>query len=203
MISACVEPLYATEPEPESPENRRIFEVDFSLLYPAHTAGNTKTVLDATSNEPWGPHGSLLADIAQATRNFHQYQMIMAVIWKRINDTGKNWRHAYKTLSDFQYIDLSARDQGNIVRRKSQSLVLIVNDKERIQEVRQKAAANKDKFRNTSAMGEIYHPGSYSSSGGYGDQYDDDYYHNGRYGSKDEERTGYGREREWGYSDEV
>lgn len=26
-------------------------------------------VLDATSNEPWGPHGSLLADIAMATRN--------------------------------------------------------------------------------------------------------------------------------------
>ncbi|PHT85149.1 hypothetical protein T459_07255 [Capsicum annuum] len=26
-------------------------------------------VLDATSNEPWGPHGSLLADIAQASRN--------------------------------------------------------------------------------------------------------------------------------------
>lgn len=26
-------------------------------------------ILDATSNEPWGPHGSLLADIAQATRN--------------------------------------------------------------------------------------------------------------------------------------
>ncbi|GMH26577.1 hypothetical protein Nepgr_028420 [Nepenthes gracilis] len=187
-------------------------------------------VLDATSNEPWGPHGSLLADIAQATRNYHEYQMIMAVIWKRVNDTGKNWRHVYKaltvleylvahgservideirehayqisTLSDFQYIDSSGRDQGNNVRRKSQSLVLIVNDKERIQEVRQKAAANKDKFRNTSAMGGMYRPGSYSSSGGYGDRYDDDYYHNGRYGSKDEERTGYGREREWGYRDE-
>jgi hypothetical protein len=26
-------------------------------------------ILDATSNEPWGPHGSLLADIAQATNN--------------------------------------------------------------------------------------------------------------------------------------
>jgi hypothetical protein len=26
-------------------------------------------VLDATSNEPWGPHGTLLADIAQASRN--------------------------------------------------------------------------------------------------------------------------------------
>ena len=26
-------------------------------------------VLDVTSNEPWGPHGSIMADIAQATRN--------------------------------------------------------------------------------------------------------------------------------------
>jgi epsin len=25
-------------------------------------------VLDATSNEPWGPHGSLMAEIAQATK---------------------------------------------------------------------------------------------------------------------------------------
>ncbi|KAL0368653.1 UNVERIFIED_CONTAM: Clathrin interactor EPSIN 3 [Sesamum calycinum] len=50
-----------------------------------------------------------------------------------------------KTLSDFQYIDSSGKDQGNNVRKKSQSLVVLVNDKERIQEVRQKAAANRDK----------------------------------------------------------
>lgn len=50
-----------------------------------------------------------------------------------------------QTLSDFQYIDSSGRDQGNNVRKKSQSLVVLVNDKERIQEVRQKAAANRDK----------------------------------------------------------
>ncbi|XP_060173940.1 clathrin interactor EPSIN 2-like isoform X2 [Lycium barbarum] len=181
-------------------------------------------VLDATSNEPWGPHGSLLADIAQASRNYHEYQMIMSVIWKRINDTGKNWRHVYKgltvleylvahgserviddirehayqisTLSDFQYIDSSGRDQGSNVRKKSQSLVVLVNDKERIQEVRQKAAANRDKFRNTSTGG-MYRPGSYSGSGGYGDRSDED-----RYGGRDEERNGYGREREWGSRDE-
>ncbi|TKY50545.1 Clathrin interactor EPSIN 2 [Spatholobus suberectus] len=183
--------------------------------------GIEQKVLDATNNEPWGPHGSLLADIAQATRNYHEYQMIMAVIWKRINDTGKNWRHVYKaltvleylvangservieeirehahqisTLSDFQYIDSSGRDQGNNVRRKSQSLVLLVNDKDRIIEVRQKAAANRDKFRNNSR------PGSYSSSGAYGDRYEDD-----RYGSREEDRSGYGysREREWGYRDD-
>ncbi|XP_050232832.1 clathrin interactor EPSIN 2-like [Mercurialis annua] len=184
--------------------------------------GVEQKVLDATSNEPWGPHGSLLADIAQATRNYHEYQMIMAVIWKRLNDTGKNWRHVYKgltvleylvahgservideirehayqisTLSDFQYIDSSGRDQGSNVRKKSQSLVVLVNDKERIIEVRQKAASNREKFRNTSAGG-MYRPGSNV------DRYDDDR-SEGRYGSKDEDRNGYGREREYSYKDE-
>ncbi|CAA0819819.1 Clathrin interactor EPSIN 2 [Striga hermonthica] len=177
-------------------------------------------VLDATSNEPWGPHGSLLADIANATRNYHEYQMIMSVIWKRTNDTGKNWRHVYKaltvleylvahgserviddikehayqisTLSDFQYIDSSGKDQGSNVRKKSQSLVVLVNDKERIQEVRQKAAVNRDKYRSTPAGG-MYRPGS----GGYGDRYDDD-----RYGNRDDDRNSYGREREWGSRDD-
>lgn len=187
--------------------------------------GIEQKVLDATSNEPWGPHGTLLADIAQATRNYHEYQMIMAVIWKRINDTGKNWRHVYKaltvleylvahgserviddirehsyqiqTLSDFQYIDSSGRDQGSNVRKKSQSLVVLVNDKERIIEVRQKAAVNRDKFRSASSTGGMYKPG------GYGDRYDDDRYE-GRYGGRDEDRNGYGygREREMGYRDD-
>jgi len=31
----------------------------------------------------------------------HEYQMIMSVIWKRINDTGKNWRHVYKVLTNY------------------------------------------------------------------------------------------------------
>jgi epsin len=50
-----------------------------------------------------------------------------------------------QTLSDFQYIDSSGKDQGNNVRKKSQILVVLVNDKERIVEARQKAAANRDK----------------------------------------------------------
>ncbi|XP_039010438.1 clathrin interactor EPSIN 2-like [Hibiscus syriacus] len=58
--------------------------------------GIEQKVLDATSNESWGPHGSLLADIALATRSSSEYQIIMAVLWKRMNDTGKNWRHVYK-----------------------------------------------------------------------------------------------------------
>jgi epsin len=181
-------------------------------------------ILDATSNEPWGPHGSLLADIAQATHNYHEYQMIMNIVWKRINDTGKNWRHVYKglivldylvahgterviddirehayqisTLADFQYIDSSGRDQGSNVRRKSQSLVSLVNDKERIQEVRQKALATRDKYRSAFATS-----GTHRSPGGYGSGYDNDRLE-GSYGSRYDNRNGNGREREYGYRDD-
>ncbi|CAL5056365.1 unnamed protein product [Urochloa decumbens] len=186
--------------------------------------GIEQKILDATSNEPWGPHGSLLADIAQATQNYHEYQMVMNIVWKRINDTGKNWRHVYKglivldylvahgterviddirehayqisALADFQYIDSSGRDQGSNVRRKSQSLVSLVNDKERIQEVRQKALATRDKYRSAFATS-----GTHRSPGGYGAGYDNDRYE-GSYGSRYDNRNGNGREREYGYRDD-
>lgn len=182
-------------------------------------------VLDATSNEPWGPHGTLMSDIAQATRNYNEYQMIMAVLWKRINDTGRNWRHVYKaltvleflvahgserviddlrehayqisTLTDFQYIESSGKDQGINVRKKAQTLVALVNDKEKIREVRQKAVANRDKYRGVSSTGGIYKPSSYSSTGSMygGDRYDDDRYGStSRYEGRDDDR--YGRDRD-------
>ncbi|KAI4302732.1 hypothetical protein MLD38_038445 [Melastoma candidum] len=46
--------------------------------------------------------------------------------------------HAYQ----IQYIDSKGKDRGNNVRKKSQSLVALVHDKDRIAKVRQKAAAN-------------------------------------------------------------
>lgn len=57
-----------------------------------------------------------------------------------------------------------------------------------------------NRYHNTS-MGGMSRPGSYSSVGGYGEGYDDDRYE-GRYGSRDEDRNGYGREREWGSRDD-
>lgn len=50
-----------------------------------------------------------------------------------------------QTLYDFQSIDSSGRDQGSNVRRKSQGLIALVNDKERMREVRLKAEANEDR----------------------------------------------------------
>ncbi|KAL5990609.1 hypothetical protein ACLOJK_011512 [Asimina triloba] len=180
------------------------------------------SVLDATSNDPWGPHGTHLVEIAQATRNYFEYQKIMTVIWKRIGDTGKNWRHVYKglivleylvahgservideirehayqisILSNFQYVDSSGRDQGCNIRKKSQFLVALVNDKERIQEIRQKVLNSKDKYPIASST---YRSNSQSSTGSY----DDDRYE-GCYGNRYDDQNVHGRERERGSRDE-
>jgi epsin len=45
-----------------------------------------------------------MSDIASATRNFNDYQLIMSILWKRLNDTGKDWRHVYKSLTVLEFL---------------------------------------------------------------------------------------------------
>lgn len=56
-------------------------------------------VREATSNDPWGPSSSLMSEIADLTYNVVAFSEIMSMIWKRLNDHGKNWRHVYKVSS--------------------------------------------------------------------------------------------------------
>lgn len=100
-------------------------------------------VREATSNDPWGPSSSLMSEIADMTYNVAAFSEIMTMIWKRINDHGKNWRHVYKalvlldyliktgsekvyhqctenifaiqTLKDFQFIDRDVKDQVTLI----------------------------------------------------------------------------------------
>lgn len=51
----------------------------------------------------------------------------------------------FQTLCDFQYVEAGGKDQGINVRKKAQSLVGLLSDKEKIREVRNKAASNRDK----------------------------------------------------------
>ena len=71
-------------------------------------------VRDATSNDPWGPSGTQMNELAQMTYNQYvspasfvytrrQTQLcrndfveIMEMLDKRLNDKGKNWRHVFK-----------------------------------------------------------------------------------------------------------
>lgn len=53
-------------------------------------------VRDATSNDPSGPAGRILQEISDATFNHRDFLEIMEMLDKRMNDSGKNWRHVYK-----------------------------------------------------------------------------------------------------------
>ncbi|RVE48914.1 hypothetical protein evm_006484 [Chilo suppressalis] len=138
-------------------------------------------VREATSNDPWGPSSTLMAEIADLTYNVMAFTEIMQMIWKRLNDHGKNWRHVYKalvlmeyliktgsekvamqckenifaihTLKDFQYME-EGKDQGLNVREKAKQLVNLLKDEERLKNERTRALKAKQRFaQSASAFG--------------------------------------------------
>ncbi|OMO66917.1 hypothetical protein CCACVL1_20940 [Corchorus capsularis] len=200
-------------------------------------------VLDATDNEPWGPHGTALAEIAQATKKFTECQMVMNVLWTRLGETGKDWRYVYKalavieylishgseravddiiehtfqisSLTSFEYVEPSGKDMGINVRKKAETIVGLLNNKEKIQETRNKAAANRDKYVGLSSSGITYKSSaaSYSSGGfqggrdrygGFGstsDSYGDSYKEKDRYGEEKYDPDTYVKSRRGSTSD--
>ncbi|KAJ8392859.1 hypothetical protein AAFF_G00070630 [Aldrovandia affinis] len=154
-------------------------------------------VREATSNDPWGPSSSLMSEIADLTYNVVAFSEIMSMVWKRLNDHGKNWRHVYKamtlmeyliktgservaqqcreniyavqTLKDFQYIDRDGKDQGVNVREKAKQLVTLLKDEERLREERIHALKTKEKMaQTTSASSAPSAPGLGGGGGGGG-----------------------------------
>ncbi|XP_042620788.1 epsin-3-like isoform X1 [Cyprinus carpio] len=131
-------------------------------------------VREATSNDPWGPSSSLMSEIAELTFSVVAFSEVMAMVWKRLNDHGKNWRHVYKaltlldylaktgservaqqcrenaftiqTLRDFQYVDRDGRDQGVNVREKAKQLVALLRDEERLRQERAQALKTKERM---------------------------------------------------------
>ncbi|XP_066978585.1 epsin-2-like isoform X13 [Macrobrachium rosenbergii] len=130
-------------------------------------------VREATSNDPWGPSSTLMSEVADLTYNVVAFTEIMQMIWKRLNDHGRNWRHVYKalvlleyliktgsekvadqckenifaiqTLKDFQYIEEN-KDQGMNVREKAKALVTLLKDDERLRNERVRALKAKERF---------------------------------------------------------
>lgn len=135
-------------------------------------------VREATSNDPWGPSSSIMAEIADLTYNATAFPEIMGMLWKRLSDHGKNWRHVYKslmlldylvktgservsnqckeniyavqTLKDFQFTDpRDGKDQGANVRERAKQLVALLKDDERLRAEREKSLKNKERFSKT------------------------------------------------------
>uniref|UniRef100_A0AC34RKD8 ENTH domain-containing protein n=1 Tax=Panagrolaimus sp. JU765 TaxID=591449 RepID=A0AC34RKD8_9BILA len=130
-------------------------------------------VREATSNDPWGPTTALMSEIAEMTNNPMAFTEIMSMLWKRLNDHGKNWRHVYKslvlldylikcgnekvaqqcreniysieTLKDFQHIE-DNRDQGMNVREKAKQMVALLCDEERLKNERTRFQMTRKRF---------------------------------------------------------
>ena len=47
---------------------------------------------------------SIMAEIADLTYNATAFPEIMGMLWKRLSDHGKNWRHVYKSLMLLDYL---------------------------------------------------------------------------------------------------
>ncbi|XP_055752685.1 epsin-2 isoform X2 [Salvelinus fontinalis] len=142
-----------------------------------------KKVRESTSNDPWGPSSSLMSEVADLTYNVVAFSEIMSMIWRRLNDHGKNWRHVYKaltlldyliktgservalqckenifaiqTLKDFQYIDRDGKDQGINVREKSKQLVVLLKDEERLKGERCQALKTKERMAQVTTTGAV------------------------------------------------
>ncbi|XP_051904052.1 clathrin interactor 1-like [Hippocampus zosterae] len=132
-------------------------------------------VREATNDDPWGPSGQLMGEIAKSTFMYEQFPEVMNMLWTRmLKDNKKNWRRVYKallllaylirngservvtsarehiydlrSLENYRFTDENGRDQGINVRQKVKETVEFVQDDERLREERKKAKKNKDKY---------------------------------------------------------
>lgn len=156
-------------------------------------------VREATSNDPWGPPSSLMSEIADLTFNTVAFAEVMGMIWRRLNDSGKNWRHVYKaltlldyliktgsekvthqcrenlytiqTLKDFQYVDRDGKDQGINIREKVKQVMALLKDEERLKQERAHALQTKERMA-LEGMGSGSHQVTYGRRASpYGDDY--------------------------------
>nr|XP_015204843.1 PREDICTED: clathrin interactor 1 isoform X1 [Lepisosteus oculatus] len=151
-------------------------------------------VREATNDDPWGPSGQLMGEIARSTFMYEQFPEVMNMLWTRmLKDNKKNWRRVYKSLlllaylirngservvtsarehiydlrslENYHFVDENGKDQGINVRQKVKEMVEFVQDDDRLREERKKAKKNKDKYIGVSS----------DSLGGFrytGDRYD-------------------------------
>ncbi|XP_066275954.1 clathrin interactor 1-like isoform X5 [Branchiostoma lanceolatum] len=148
-------------------------------------------VREATNDDEWGPHGTLMSEIAKYTFTYEHFPEVMGMLWKRmLTDPKKNWRRPYKSLlllsylvrngservvtsarehiydlrqlEDYTFKDELGRDQGINVRQKTKDLIDFIQDDERLRGERKKAKKTKDKYIGMSS--DTFDGGSSSSS---------------------------------------
>ncbi|XP_006776076.1 PREDICTED: ENTH domain-containing protein 1 [Myotis davidii] len=151
-------------------------------------------VREATSNDPWGPSSSLMLAISDLTFNTISLSEIMNMLWQRLNDHGKNWRHVYKSLmlmdylikngskkviqlcreglckvqilKDFQHIDEAGKDQGYHIREKSKQVITLLMDEQLLHKEREVACRTRRRSSYSMAFSKrLPHTGNFQQPG--------------------------------------
>ncbi|XP_061392732.1 uncharacterized protein LOC133328193 [Musca vetustissima] len=156
-------------------------------------------VREATNDDPWGPTGPLMQELAHATFSYETFPEVMSMLWKRmLQDNKTNWRRTYKSLlllnylvrngservvtssrehiydlrslENYTFTDEGGKDQGINVRHKVRELIDFIQDDDRLREERKKAKKNKDKYIGMSSdVMGMRSSGGYGGGGGFSD----------------------------------
>lgn len=132
-------------------------------------------VREATNDDPWGPSGAQMQEIAAVTFTYEQFPEVMGMLWKRmLQDNRTNWRRTYKSLllldyllkngservvtsarehvydlrsmENYAFVDENGKDQGVNIRHKVVDMIDFIQDDDRLRDERKKAKKNKDKY---------------------------------------------------------
>lgn len=62
-------------------------------------------VREATNDDTWGPHGTIMTEIAKYTFTYEHFPEVMSMLWRRMLQEGKkNWRRIYKVCVCLQNV---------------------------------------------------------------------------------------------------
>ncbi|KAK0396534.1 hypothetical protein QR680_001755 [Steinernema hermaphroditum] len=134
-------------------------------------------VREATNEDPWGPTGPQMQEIAHMTFQFDAFPEIMNMLWKRmLQDNRSAWRRVYKSLillnhllkngservvqnsrdhlyemrslESYKHIDEKGKDQGINIRHRAKLVIELIQDDEQLRAERRKAKTEgKEKYQ--------------------------------------------------------
>ena len=80
----------------------QVKQLTFSPLFSTNVVMNytevESKVREATNDDQWGPHGSVMNELAKYTYTYEHFPEVMGMLWKRMLTERKYWRRVYKVL---------------------------------------------------------------------------------------------------------
>ncbi|KAK6033016.1 ENTH domain protein [Ostertagia ostertagi] len=134
-------------------------------------------VYEATNEDPWGPTGPQMKEIANYTFQYDGFHQVTNLLWKRMLEDNKNaWRRVYKSLTllnhllfhgservignardhmfqmrsleQYKYVDERGRDQGLNVRHRVKVILELLSDDDKLRAQRKKMKSdNKERYQ--------------------------------------------------------